>query len=341
MRILPILAAAALLTSCADNKDDSAAEPAKPAMPPAEAPSNTFTMTQDDMESPTNIVVSVDGEVLTLGDLRMEANMRLSSISGAPLTPEIMAQMRSVVADQFISRTLILNEAKRRELSVSDADLQNELDEIKKMIPPEVSIDDMLDKSPLGREAMMQHIKNKILIEKVTDKLAEENIKLSKEEVDEFIEKNKADLTMPERVAARHILLLFDPKDDDAAKAEKKSKIEGIRKEIIDGADFAEMAKKHSQCGSAEAGGFLGEFDRSRMVPEFSDAAFSQKIGEVGPVIQTQFGYHIIRTEKHEQEGLIAREDIEARMRDVKMQTVMQDFLKGLREKADIKTFME
>lgn len=340
MRILPILAAAAMLTSCSEKKDDAAEKPA-PSLPAPEAAANTFTMTQDDMESPTNAVVSVDGEILTLGDLRMEANMRLSSISGAPLTPEMMSQMRSLVIDQYISRTLILNEAKRRELSVSDEDLQKELDDIKKMIPPEVSIDEMLDKSPLGREAMLQHIKNKILIEKVTDKLADENIKLSKEEVDEFIEKNKADLTLPERVEASHILLLFDPKDDDSTKAEKKKKLEDIRKQITEGADFAEMAKKHSQCGSAEAGGNLGEFDRTRMVPEFTAAAFSQKVGEVGPVIETQFGYHIIRVEKHLDEGTYPREDIEARMRDIKMQGIMQDFLSGLREKADIKQFMQ
>lgn len=340
MRWIPILALAIVVTGCSSEKDDSEAKvDDQGAQIVSAQPDNTFIMTPDESVNTTNPVVSVDGELLTFGELQMEANLRLSSMSGAPLTPEMMAQMRNIVIDQFVTRTLMLNAAKGRELNVSEKDLENEFAEIKKMIPPQVSIDDMLNQSPLGRDAMLEHIKNKILIGKLTSELAEEKVEVSKAEVDDFIEKNKAELTLPERVQARHILLLFEPTDDDAAKAEKKKKLEGIRKEILDGADFAELAKKHSQCGSAEAGGDLGTFDRSRMVPPFADAAFSQKVGKVGDVVETQFGYHIIKVEKHEKEGMFPREDVEARIRDLKMQTVMKDFLTDLRSKADIQMF--
>ncbi len=339
MRWIPILALALLMTSCSGEKEPNGPQEDGQAVGATAPQDNTFLMTPSATENPTNPVVSVDGEILTVGDLQMESGLRLGNLGGANLTPEMVAQMRSIVIDQYITRTLLLNQAKKQELSVSEADLDNEFAEIKKMIPPSVSIEDMLDQSPLGRDAMMDHIKNKILIGKLTTQLATEKVEISKEEVDEFIEKNKEELTLPERVEARHILLLFEPNDDDAAKAEKKKKLEGLRKEILDGADFAEVAKKHSQCGSAEAGGNLGTFDRSRMVPPFAEAAFSQKVGEIGDVVETQFGYHIIKVEKHEEEGMHPREDIEARIRDLKMQTVMKDYIAELRSKADIQMF--
>ena len=79
--------------------------------------------------------------------------------------------------------------------------------------------------------------------------------------------------------------------DRDAAKA----KLETARDRILKGEDFAKVAQEISDCPSGQRGGDLGEFGKGQMVPEFEQAAFSQKVGEVGPVVQTKFGYHIIK----------------------------------------------
>ncbi len=80
---------------------------------------------------------------------------------------------------------------------------------------------------------------------------------------------------------------------DDAA---AKTKIEELRTRILAGEDFATLAAEFSDCPSgARAGGDLGEFGKGAMVKEFQDAAFTQPVGEVGPVIKTQFGYHIVK----------------------------------------------
>jgi peptidyl-prolyl cis-trans isomerase D len=101
-----------------------------------------------------------------------------------------------------------------------------------------------------------------------------------------------------ETVEAAHILLkVEDPSKD----AEVKAKAEGILKQLKGGADFAELAKKFSQdTGSATLGGMLPPFSRGQMVKEFEDAAFSLKPGETSGLVRTQFGYHIIRTLRHE-----------------------------------------
>lgn len=84
-------------------------------------------------------------------------------------------------------------------------------------------------------------------------------------------------------IRASHILV----KDEGKAKE--------IAKELESGADFAELAGKHSLCPSKENGGDLGFFDRGQMVSEFEEAAFSLSVGEVSGPVKTQFGYHIIR----------------------------------------------
>jgi peptidyl-prolyl cis-trans isomerase C len=84
-------------------------------------------------------------------------------------------------------------------------------------------------------------------------------------------------------VKARHILV------------KKKSQAEEILEELKKGANFAELAKKHSECPSRKKGGSLGWFGRGKMVKPFENAAFSLKKGELSDIVKTQFGYHIIK----------------------------------------------
>jgi parvulin-like peptidyl-prolyl isomerase len=97
------------------------------------------------------------------------------------------------------------------------------------------------------------------------------------------------------RVHARHILVAVPAHASVAAKAEARQKLERIRTELLDGRDFTAVAREYSDCPSKENGGDLGTFSRGQMVKPFEDAAFSQKAGEIGPIIETEFGFHIIQ----------------------------------------------
>lgn len=84
------------------------------------------------------------------------------------------------------------------------------------------------------------------------------------------------------KATARHILVKTQEQCND------------IKNQILNGSDFAEMAKKHSQCPSGKQGGVLGEFYPGQMVPEFDKVVFSGEIGTVHGPVQTQFGFHLI-----------------------------------------------
>jgi peptidyl-prolyl cis-trans isomerase C len=133
----------------------------------------------------------------------------------------------------------------------------------------------------------------------------EKTIQISEADLKKEYEAHKAEY---EQVRAKHILVAFQ--GSPAAQSGKpeltdeqaKAKAEALRKQILGGASFEEVAQKESDdVGSGARGGELGEFSRGQMVPEFEKAAFEAKVGEVTPVVRTQFGYHIIKVEAHEQ----------------------------------------
>src|SRR6266566_2088836 len=111
-------------------------------------------------------------------------------------------------------------------------------------------------------------------------------------DVERSYNNNMEQYTTPEQVRASHILLKTEGKDDAAVKA----KAEEILKEAKGGADFAELAKKHSDDeANAKNGGDLDYFARGRMVPEFDQAAFAMQPGQTSDLVKTQYGYHIIK----------------------------------------------
>lgn len=100
------------------------------------------------------------------------------------------------------------------------------------------------------------------------------------------------------RVRASHILLMYKGSARSTATRSKDEALTGIKDlaaQVAGGADFAGLARSHSDCPSGASGGDLGFFGRGQMVPEFEAAAFSMQVGETSDVIETAFGYHLVQ----------------------------------------------
>ncbi|MGB0843975.1 MAG: peptidylprolyl isomerase [Alphaproteobacteria bacterium] len=100
------------------------------------------------------------------------------------------------------------------------------------------------------------------------------------------------------QVQASHILLMYagsmrssNPRSKDDA----ITLINDLKTQVAGGADFADLAKAHSDCPSGQSGGDLGVFGRGMMVPAFEDSAFSMEVGQTSDVVETDFGYHLIQ----------------------------------------------
>ena len=123
----------------------------------------------------------------------------------------------------------------------------------------------------------------KIIIARLVEKEVENKVKVSDEEVRKYYDEHSEEFMLPERWRASHILV-ETPEEADA-----------IKQKLSQGADFAELAKEKSKDATAKIGGDVGYFSKGQLVPEFEEECYKLKVGEVGNVVKTQFGYHVIK----------------------------------------------
>lgn len=151
-------------------------------------------------------------------------------------------------------------------------------------------------------------------------------ITVSDDDMKLYYDGHKDEFKTPETVRARHILVRVDTSASESDKKKAKEKAEDILKKIKSGEDFVKLASEMSDDpGSKSKGGDLGFFSRGRMIKPFEDAAFSLKPGEVSDVIETQFGYHIIKVEEKKDEAIETFDAVKERIN----QKLLQDQIKS------------
>jgi peptidyl-prolyl cis-trans isomerase D len=139
-----------------------------------------------------------------------------------------------------------------------------------------------------------------------------ERTQVSPQDVQRYYEDNEQQYSSPEQVRASHILLKTEGKDDAAV----KKQAEDLLAKIKGGADFAELATKFSEDGSAKKGGDLDFFPKGQMVPEFEKVAFSLQPGQISDLVKTQFGYHIIKVVEKKPASKRSLEEVKAQIED-------------------------
>jgi peptidyl-prolyl cis-trans isomerase C len=269
-------------------------EPNLPKPPPAPAP------------APENneVAVTVNGSVITEGQLDARIMPRLARL-GSKLTPAMAEQyksrMRGQMLEAMVLERLLDEQVKKAGITVSDTDVNDKITEI--LAQQGMSIDAfkaMLQAQGQDYEQVKREIGKTVGYEKLLDsQLPSKDI--NDAEALAFYEQSKEDYNTPEQVQASHILVVPDHNNPDAnqAKAQAKEKAEKLLQQLKAGADFAMLAKENSDCPSKARGGDLGMFTRGQMVQPFEDAAFALKPGELSNVVETQFGYHIIKVALH------------------------------------------
>jgi peptidyl-prolyl cis-trans isomerase C len=234
-------------------------------------------------------------------------------------------------------KTLLTNEIAKRKIEVSNEEVKMAMDKLKASIPPGRTMDEFLKENQITQADIIFAVK----VEKFRNMEIGGKVKPSQKEISKFYNDNREKLFVEqESVHVRHILVSVGKDDSDKVKAEKKQKIENLRKQLLNGGDFAELARKNSDCPSKEVGGDLSYIKRGQTVKIFEDAAFSQEKNVIGPVIKTEYGYHIIQVLDRKPAKKVtlneAKAKISAYLEQRKNIEAFNAILKGLREKAKI-----
>ncbi len=200
--------------------------------------------------------------------------------------------------------------------------------------------EEQLTKEGLTMDQARDNIKKNIYVRAVISQKIQPLVKVTDAELEAAYQANQERYRHGELVGARHILIQVPKEATEEQKKQAKEKIETVLKEVQAGKDFSELAKTYSDCPSKTRGGDLGYFGKGRMVPAFETAAFALKEGEVSPVVETQFGFHLILVYGKKPPGVTplaeVRQQVEAQMKNEKFQKTVNEYVADLRKKAKV-----
>jgi peptidyl-prolyl cis-trans isomerase C len=244
-------------------------------------------------------VARVNGTPIAAADLQKAYKALSAGQGGAPIPAGKEQEARQFVLNQLIAAELMYQLAQKTPAT----DLNKKVDEaVAKLKARFKTVDDFhkgLAQQDLSEKQLRELIRRNVVIENHIEQTIASKVKITEQDAREFYDKNPETFTMPEQVRASHILITLDPKAAEAEKKRARAKADDLLKQIKAGADFAKLAKESSGCPSSQQGGDLGFFGKGQMVKPFEDAAWALKPGEISGVVETQFGYHIIKlTEK-------------------------------------------
>ena len=274
------------------------------------------------------IVARIGDQTITLDEFNLEFNkVRLEYLSFNIKDKKSLNKLKSSFLNRLIERKLLLTEAQKLGIEVTEDELNTELSHIKKDYT-ENSFQETLINEYTDYEDWEERIRMKLLIEKLVNKVILSKISIEDEEVEDYYRTYSDEFLVPKQVRARQIVVSTE------IEARK------ILKRLKAGEDFKKLAKEKSLSPDGEQGGDLGYFSRGRMPPEFDKIVFSLPKGRLSTIVKTPYGFHIFKVEgKRKARKLFlteANEQIEKKLRQKKAEEEYDKWLKKIRNKAII-----
>lgn len=241
-----------------------------------------------------DVIARVNGEEIRKTELQ-DAITSIEGQAGRPVPAEERDQVFRAVLNQLVTGHVLLQESRTRKISVPDTELDARIGELRQRFPSEDEFKKALATRNLSVEKIREELRKQLAIEKMIDGEVTPQVTVNDQDVKNFYDQNPAQFQQPDQFRASHILVMVPQGATAEQKQEARTKIDGVLKDVKAGKDFAELAKTHSQDGSASQGGDLNYFARGQMVEPFQKAVESLQVGQVSDVVETQFGFHIVK----------------------------------------------
>ena len=286
-----------------------------------------------------DVLARVNGEAVKKVDFdRLIKNLEVKA--NQPVPPDRRDEVYRRTLDELLTYTVLSQEIRARKVTVTDAEVDSHIQQLQTRFPTEDAFKKALDARGMTLEKLKEDTRIDISINKMVETEVASQQAPSSAQVREFYDKNPEKFKQDEAVRASHILFRVDEHADPAAKKKAMDEAQAVLKQARAGADFAELAKKHSADGSAQQGGDLNFFTRGQMVPAFDQAAFAMKPGEISDIVTTQFGYHIIKVTERRAASTVPFEQVSDRIKEFlteqQKQQKAEAFIQSLKQKAKI-----
>ena len=298
--------------------------------------------------APEGVAATVNGVDITEDLVQVELKPQLDRLTagGQKLPPGFAEQYKKQIRQQILERMVVeklLDEkVKENGIVITDEQVKSHIEQMASQqgLPME-DFEELVKASGHTLDEVQQRIRKGLGYQQIIEAQWSGRIDVNDEDARKHYSENKSQFETPEQFRASHILIKPDPNaDPNQAKAAAKAKAEDLLKQIRDGANFAELAKAESACPSAARGGDLNFFSRGQMVPPFEQAAFALKVGQVSDVVETRFGYHIIKLTDHKDASVTtfeqAKDDIVNMLEQRKQAELAESYIESLKADANI-----
>lgn len=289
-----------------------------------------------------NIAVKGEGVEITKEDIdkRLKEIEEAQEAQGAGLdklpkniVEQVKKQMREQAIESLVREQLLFSGAKAEGVEVTDKEVNDRLEQFKKIFPNEKEFEKQLKAQNQTEAGLKEIIRRQLLMEKLREKLSKGKIKITEAEIKKYYEDNKETFKAPEQVRARHIVV------KDSKKAAE------TLNELKNGGDFAKLAKKYSTDERTKSnGGELGWFPRGTLfpnIPQFDNSVFKLKVNEFSEPIKTTLGYHIVQVLEKKAAVQRSLEEskpiIKTMLKSQKEQELLEKWLEEIEKKANIK----
>jgi len=324
----------------------------------AEVETNALTenAVTDTGTAKSDVAVTVNGVDILESRLNDAMQPQLQKINAQSsrmpqqLVEQMKEQIRQRTLDRLVIEQVLDQRVEQRNIEVTDKDVIAHLTRTGAQQNPPLSLEDikaLIEARGQSFKQVKQQLKNSraMKYEKLMEGKFAGKLNFDDSDALEYYNENRDKFRTPEQVRASHILITPKPSDPNTdpnkAKAQAKAEAQELLKQIKSGtADFATLAKEHSNCSSASRGGDLGFFGRGKMVPAFEQVAFALKPGQVSDVVETRFGYHVITvTDRKDAEEISydeAKDNILTQLKQQKKREIADQYIKSLKAEAEI-----
>lgn len=245
---------------------------------------------------------------------------------GQELAPGERQELARAFLTELIDRELALAEARRRNLTVSPAELAAALDEYRRDYPA-AGFEALLRERGLTLEAWQAESRENLMLGKLTDQVVGERSRVGDMEIDAYYTAHRAEFDRPAQVRARQIVVA-----DQEAGAR-------VLAQLRKGEPFAEVARRESLSPDGAEGGDLGFFGRDEMPPEF-DAVFTLPVGKLSPLVKSDYGYHLFLVEEKRPATRLSRQEatreIRALLEAERREMIYREWLETLRNQSHV-----
>ena len=288
-------------------------------------------------------VATVNGIDISRKDYNREVKLYKDRVarSGRTLDEQQAKIIGDQILDRMIESELLYQESRKQGVQIEPETVDQQFNEIKQRFASEEEFAKAIDQMDMTEAGVRAQIKRGLAINELVKTRIADKIEVTEEESRSFYDSHPELFKQPEQVKASHILIKVEPDAEAEKKTAAGKKIEQIQARLEKGEDFATLARENSEGPSAAKGGDLGYFKRGTMVKSFEDAAFALEVNQVSDVVETTFGYHLIKVFDKKPEQTTAytevKGDLQKHLKQQKLKLEVDTYLDGLRKTATIK----